>query len=235
MKLKFHYILFLLFIFCKANFPQYNGNKFNFAISYNYTTTSKLYLQPNSSDAVLRSDYENLDGIYNLSFEFRYKIFESMIIGLGSEFINKSYTNKNFIIQGDRVEIKEGYNLVPVELTIYYLLPFSTERFKFFMGGGGGLYFGKHIREFGNINFNSAELTTGYGINVSVGMDYLVNEFISVRGQMRFRDPELIMKSKYSGSSSIYNGKSYLLPDNTFTTKVNIDGVTFTIGLTFSL
>ncbi|NMB82900.1 MAG: hypothetical protein GYA14_13895 [Ignavibacteria bacterium] len=235
MKLNFQYILLLLFILCKANFPQYNGSDFNFAISYNYTTTSKLYLQPNSSDPVLRSEYENLDGIYNLSFEFRYKIFESMIIGLGTEFIQKSYTNRNYFIQGDRVEIKEGYNLIPVELTLYYLLPFSTEKFKFFMGGGGGLYFGKQIREFGNVNFNSAELTTGYGINVSVGMDYLVNEFISVRGQMRFRDPELIMKSKYSGSNTIYNGKSYLLSDNTFTTKVNIDGVTFTIGLSLSL
>jgi len=235
MKLNFHYILFILFIFCGVNFPQYNGSNFNFAISYNYTTTSKLYFQPNSSDPVLRSDYENLDGIYNISVEFRYKIFESMILGLGSEFIQKSFTNRNFIIQGDRAEIKEGYNLIPIELTIYYLLPFSTERFKFFMGGGGGLYFGKHIREFGNVNFNSAELSTGYGINVSVGLDYLVNEFISVRGQMRFRDPELIMKSKYSGSNSIYKGKSYLLSDNTYTTKVNIDGVTFTIGLTFSI
>lgn len=235
MKQNFYNILLLFIILTSINFAQYNGNSYNFSLSFNYTTTSKLYLQPNSSDKAIRSEYESLDGIYNLSFEFRYSVFEFMIVGIGSEFIQKTYTNSRFILEGDRLEIKDGYYLIPVELSIYYLLPFSTEKFKFFMGGGGGLYFGKHLREFGNVSFNSANVSTGYGINVSVGMDYLINELISIRGQMRFRDPELVMKSKYSDSSVNYKNKSYSLPDNVFTTKVNVDGITFSIGLTFSM
>lgn len=221
-------------MFCKENFSQYNGSDFNFSLSYNYTTTSKLYLQPNSADPVLRAEYESLDEIYNLSFEFRYRLFEHVIVGIGSEFITKSFTNQNFLLEGNRIDVKEGYNLIPVELNIYYLLPFSTERFKFFMGGGGGFYFGSRIREFGDVEFLNEGIKIGYGINVSVGMDYLVNELISIRGQMRFRDPELIIKSKYSGSTVNYKGNSYSLSDNIFTTKVNIDGLTFTIGLTIS-
>lgn len=234
MKLKYYSILFFILLFCKENLSQYNGSDFNFSLNYNYTTTSKLYLQPNSADPVLSTEFESLDGIYNLSFEFRYRLFEQMIIGIGTEFIRKSYTHRNFILEGNGIDINEGYNLIPVELNLYYLLPFSTERFKFFMGGGGGVYFGSQIREFGDVEFVNDGGKIGYGINVSVGMDYIVNELISVRGQMRFRDPELIMKSKYSNSTVNYKGNSYLLSDNVFTTKVNIDGLTFTIGLTVS-
>jgi hypothetical protein len=155
-----------------------------------------------------------------------------MIIGIGTELLRKTYAHSNFILGENRIDINEGYNLIPVELNLYYILPFSTERFKFFMGGGGGFYFGNHIREFGDVEFVNESEKIGYGINVSVGMDYIVNELISVRGQMRFRDPEIILKSKYSNSTVNYRGNSYLISDNIFTTKVNIDGVTFTIGLT---
>ena len=47
--------------------------------------------------------------------------------------------------------VTDGYELYPVELSIYYFLPFSTEDFKFYMGGGMGIYPGKRTREFGNI------------------------------------------------------------------------------------
>jgi hypothetical protein len=234
MRLQYFSILFFLLVFCKENLSQFYGSNFNFAVSYNYTATSKFFLQPNSADPILRTEYESLDGIYNISFELRYRVIDQMIIGLGSEYIKKTHTNRNFILEGDRINIVEGYELIPVELNIYYELPFSTEKFKFFMGGGGGLYFGKHLREFGDIEFVDNGSKIGYGINVAVGMDYLINELISIRGQMRFRDPELILNSRYSAPAVNYGDKKYLIPDSGFSSKVNIDGVTFTIGLAIS-
>lgn len=231
----YNILLIFAIIFYESTLAQFNGSVYNVSVGYNYTTTSKLYLQPNVSDPVLQTEHQNLDGIYNFSFEFRYKVLENMILGVGSEFIKKTYTNRNFILEGDRLEITEGFILIPVEMVIYYLLPFSTEKFKFLMGGGAGLYFGKHIREIGDVNFISDKLAADFGINVSIGLEYLINNLISIRGQMRFRDPELKLKSKYSSSSVYYNNKNYLLSNKVISTKVNVDGLTFTIGVSFNL
>lgn len=234
MKWKFNHIVILFVISFAGIHAQSEGNKFSISLNYNYTTTSRLYLQPNSSDPFLRNLYNELEDINSVSAEFRFEILEDLLIGLGSEFINKTFQNPNFNLGGRRIEIKDGFSVVPVEMSLYYLLPFSTQRFKFFMGGGGGIYFGKHIREIGDVFFENEESQIGYGMHVGVGMEYFIRDFLSIRGQMRFRDPEFKMKSRYSNSIVNYNGNSYLISTDSYNSKANLDGVTFTIGAVFN-
>ena len=230
MKLKFSHIIIFSVITSINILPQSTDNKFSISLNYNYTTTSKLYLQPNSSDPFLRNLYSELEDIYSISTEFRFEIYEHLLIGLGSEFISKTFPNRNFNLGGNRIEIKDGFSVIPIELSLYYLLPFSSQQFKFFMGGGGGIYFGKHIREFGDVFFQENESQVGYGIHVGVGMEYFIKDYLSIRGQMRFRDPEFKMKSRYSNNIVNYSGNSYLISTDSYNSKANIDGVTFTIG-----
>ncbi|MEW6196336.1 MAG: hypothetical protein AB1521_14390 [Bacteroidota bacterium] len=231
---KLFYILIVTFAFASDIFPQYNGKDFSVSVNYNYTTTSKLFLQPNTPDPLLRNIHEDLDAIYSYSVEARYKISESMIVGLSAEYIKKTFTNTNFSLGANRVKVNDGYKVIPVEVSLFYLLPFSTEYFKFFMGGGGGVYFGSHIRDLGDVHAEDEGSEVGYGIHVAVGMDYMVNQYLSIRGQMRFRDPEIDLKSKYSNSIVNYEGSAYLLSSRTFPSKVNVDGMTFTIGAAFN-
>lgn len=230
MKCKVNHIIILFVINSVFIFPQSADNKFSISLNYNYTTTSRLYLQPNSSDPFLRNLYNELEDIYSISAEFRFEILEDLLLGLGGEFITKTFPNQNFNLGGRRIEIKDGFSVIPVELSIYYLLPFSTQRFKFFMGGGGGIYFGKHIREFGDVFFENEKSQIGYGIHVGVGMEYFIQDYFSIRGQMRFRDPEFKMKSRYSNSIVNYNGNTYLISADSYNSKGNLDGVTFTLG-----
>lgn len=226
----------LLTILILASFPlyaQFDGKDFSVSVNYNFTTTSKLFLQPNSPDPIIRETHEDLEDISHYSAEFRYALSDIIQVGIGTEYIQKSYINRNYNLSGTLAELKDGYKVIPVELSIYYLLPFSVESFKFMMGGGGGLYFGSHIRELGDLTVSTFDRNIGYGIHVMVGIDYLINQSFSVRGQMRFRDPEFQMKNKYSDRIVTYNGNAYLLATDTFTSKVNIDGVTFTIGVVF--
>lgn len=234
MKWKYFHIVILFVISFAGIHAQSEDNKFSISLNYNYTTTSRLYLQPNSSDPFLRNLYNELEDIYSVSAEFRFEILEELLIGLGCEFINKTFQNPNFNLGGRRIEIKDGFNVIPVEMSIYYLLPFSTHKFKFFMGGGAGIYIGKHIREFGDVFFENEKSQIGYGIHVGVGMEYFIKDFLSIRGQMRFRDPEFKMKSRYSNSIVNYNGNSYLISADSYNSKANIDGVTFTIGAVFN-
>lgn len=50
---------------------------------------------------------------------------------------------------------------------------------------------------------------------------------------MKFRDPELEVTSKYKTKRVNYNGATIVLAQDTFTSKINIDGVTFTLGMAF--
>ena len=227
-------ILFLFFVLPAIILAQANGKDFGISFNLNYTTTSQLYLQPDSPDLILRGTHQNLDDIYSYSIDVRYQVSESIILGIGSESIKKTFDN-SINLGGIRALMRDGYKMIPIEFSAYYLIPFSTERFKFYMGGGFGLYIGEQIRELGDVSISNESKKIGYGINVSIGMDFLVNQFLSIRTQMRFRDPEFEMESKYSDTTVNYNGKSYILPSEKFITKVNIDGITFAIGAVINL
>jgi hypothetical protein len=101
------------------------------------------------------------------------------------------------------------------------------------MGGGAGYYIGSHIRKFGDADVSNAERKTAYGIHVSISMDYLIKDFISVRSEMKFRDPQFTVKSKYNKKEVNYDGYVIRLAQETFDSKINLDGVTFILGLVF--
>ena len=227
-------ILFLISIFPVVFFAQANGKDLGISFNVNYTTTSQLYLQPNSPDSFIRGTHQSLDDLFTYSFDIRYQISESIILGLGSELVKKTF-DSSVILSGSRIPMNDGYKMIPVELTAYYLIPFSTERFKFFMGGGFGVYIGEHIRELGDVKVSNESKKLGYGIHVSVEMDYLVYSFLSVRMQMRFRDPEFEMESKYSQTTVNYEGDPYYLTSDRFSSKVDINGITFSIGAIINL
>jgi opacity protein-like surface antigen len=228
-------ILYILLLLISNNlYSQFNGKNFSVALSYNYTTTSKLFLQPNSEDPFVRGSHENLDDLYSYSLEFRYRISDPLFVGLSFESIKKTYENKNFNLGGLRASMTDGYKIMMSEFSFFYLIPFSTEMFKFYMGGGVGLYLGEHIRHLGDTKFVKEKSKLGYGINVAVGMDYLINEQFSIRGQLRFRDPEVEMTSKYADNLVHYDGRTFSIPTNNFRSKANIDGITFTIGAAFN-
>ncbi len=223
-------IVSFFLVFTLSVYAQANDKKFGISLNVNYTSTSQLFLQPKAIDPFIRNTHEILDKITSYSFDIRYQLSESILIGIGSELIEKTFDN-SINLGGIRAKMNDGYKMVPLEISAFYLIPFSTQHFKFFFGGGFGLYFGEHIRDLGDVAISNEIKKIGYGIHVAIGLDYVIYDFISVRGQMRFRDPEFEMTSKYSSETVNYNNESYTLPSQTFSSKVNIDGITFTLGV----
>jgi hypothetical protein len=227
--------LVLLFLFCSQFlFSQFNGNRFSVGINGVYTTTARVYLNPNSSDVTLRNQYFLLEDILNPALEIRYRLTDPLIIGVNIEKMKKTKIGPNLrVFFGSttrEIDIEDGFNMIPVELTLYYLLPFSTEKFKFLMGGGGGYYFGGHIRKFGDAEIENVERKAAYGIHVSISMEYLVRQNIVIHTEMKFRDPQFSLKSRYTKDSVNYQGVTIQLPQELFDSKINVDGVTFVIG-----
>lgn len=227
-------VIILAVFLCSDLYGQYENNDWGLSFNLNYTTTSKLYPFPNAIDSELRDQNVSIDDISSYSIELRYRISENFIIGLGTEYLQKTGSTRFTIGSPSgsiRTDITEGYSVIPIDFTAYYLLPFSTDHFLFYMGGGAGLYIGHHIRKFGGVETETVSREPAYGIHVNIGMDYLIKNFLSVRGEMKFRDPQFELKSKYNKDEVVLNGITYKIAQSEFDSKVNIDGVTFSIGL----
>jgi hypothetical protein len=58
-------------------------------------------------------------------------------------------------------------------------------------------------------------------------MDYLLNNNLGLRSEMKFRDPQFVLKNRYKNPGRI--------PQNQFDSKINVDGVTFILGAFINL
>ena len=218
-------------------FAQFNSQKFGLAFNGIYTTSTDIFLNPNSSDPVVRNQPFTLEDIFSYGLDLRYRFSESVLFGISSEYINKTKTASNMIVfvgsQVLRVDAEDGFQLIPVEVTGYYYLPFSTENFKFVMGGGLGYYYGKFTRKFAGSETVVQKRKFSTGIHVSASMDYMILQNVSARFELKFRDPEFKTISKYSITEVNYNGNTVFLSDEDFETKVNVNGITFILGLVY--
>lgn len=223
----------------KTAFPQFNENNFGISVNLVYTTSAEIFLNPNSSDPVVRNQAYTLEDIFNPSLDVRYRLSEYFILGLNLEYINKTAEAPNLTAfigsQLIVLNVEDGFRVIPFELTAHYFFPFSTENFKFLMGGGIGYYRGEFIRKFSDVDLAVLQRKIALGIHVSASIDYMLINNLSFRFEMKFRDPQYEVKSEYTKSEVIYQGATITLPDDAFETKVNIDGLTFILGIVYHL
>lgn len=218
-------------------FAQDTYKDFSLSLNYNYTTTARIFLNPKSPDEILRNNAFYMEDIFSPSADLRYRITEDLLLGLNVEYIKKVQSGPNLTVLGNQgtqtIMVDDGFKVIPFELSVYYLLPFSTEKFKFLMGGGLAYYYGEQIRKFGDEEISNLSRDFAYGIQAAVSSDYMITSYLSLRGEMKFRDPELEVTSKYKSKRVNYYGDTIVLGQDTFQSKINIDGVTFTLGMAF--
>lgn len=216
---------------------QYSDKQFSLSVNLNYTTTAKLYLNPRSSDEIIRNDFVPLEQIVSPSVDIRYNLTEDLIIGLSTEILKKTAVEPDLMAASSRgtvaINVEDGFKLVPVELSAYYLLPFSSDNFRLYMGGGVAYYYGEHIRKVSDIEVSNLSREFAYGIQFSVSSDYMLNKYLSLRGEMKFRDPEFEVTSVYNKQSFLYQGQTVYITQKSFISKTNVDGITFALGLAF--
>ncbi len=234
-----HNILLLVLIYCLS--VQVDGQdgdkKFSLGIYYDYTVSSRLYSNPRDADIVMREFYQTIDGLKSISFDIRYKISNSVSLGLGSGYMKSTsvFNPVEAISQSGPLLIaaRDWFEMISLELSIVYELPVSTEDFKFFVGGGPGIYSGNLNRNINNLKVKNIEREYDLGIHVITGMDYLINDYIAVRGQMKFRDPVFEIKSEYENPSVIYEEEEVVIRQKQFWSKINVDGIIFSLGMIF--
>lgn len=231
-------ILLALLFFAEINFGQDTTPDFVITAGSAYITSAELFLNPNSSDIFLRNQSFELKDIFTPAIEIRYRLNDELMLGLSTEYARKSQKG-NFltVLAGSQLiqlESEDGFIFIPVELSLYHIMPFSTESFKFNMGGGIGYYYAEQTRKFGDTDISNLETKPVIGIQVSTGMEYIIKENIGVRLQLKFRAPEVKVKSKYNNTKVNYKGNTITILQDTFDSKVGINGALFMLGISYS-
>lgn len=223
--------------FLVETYAQFNDKLFSINASAVYTTTAEIFLNPNSSDIVLRNESFELTDMLSPSFDFRFQLTKEVLVGISTEYLKTSQSGSFLtVFAGSQIvnlEVEDGFEFIPVELSVYHLMPFSTEFFKFTMGGGIGYYIAKQTRKFGNTDISNIKMEPAFGIQVSAGLEYLLRSYISLRFQMKFRAPEIKVKSQYNSTTVNYKGNTIEILQDTFDSKISVNGAMFSVGLSY--
>lgn len=216
-------------------FGAQRTTKYSIALRGTYTSTSKLYPTPEASQEDLQSLSIEYNDLFGFGVEVRRQLGdESIEVGVGVEFLKTTKAGLGTGPAGTpsvQLPIVDGYRFVPVEFTGYFIVPFSTETVKLFMGGGAGFYYGDRIYQVVNTTAQTVESRLAFGIHVLAGADYFIDQFLSLRGEVKFRDPQFEITSKFANTRVEYNGRTYRLTQQPFTSRVNLDGLVLNLGI----
>jgi hypothetical protein len=201
----------------------------------NLTTGSQLFPNPNSVDAGERASFLPLESVFGLGIEVRYKIPETNIaLGLSTDYITKVRSLSISTLNSISLPVEDGYRVIPVELTAYFLIPVSGPAFSIYMGGGGGVYIGRRVYRFAGTEARTVEQGHGFGIHVLGGVGYQFTSWFGLNGEMKFRDLQFKASNAFDVSSIVYNNTVIRVGREPFESRIHTDGIVFQLGAVFS-
>jgi len=219
---------------CEARQGRAQERLFTIIPKANFTTGSQLFPSPNSSDEIKRATYLPIDDIYGFGLDVRFRIPESNIsFGLSADYIRTTTSQTRRVFPQLSIPIEDGYRVIPVELTGYFLIPVSGQTWGVYMGGGAGVYFGRRIYRYAEVDAPATNEGHGFGIHVLGGLSYGVADWFAVHVEMKFRDHQFEATNAFSASQTSYRGQLVDLPDPG-EARVNTNGIVFQIGTAFS-
>jgi hypothetical protein len=202
----------------------------------NYTTSSEIFLNPNAADAFSRSQSFLVEGAFGYGLEVRYRMPGSMIaIGASVEYLEASVDRTVAIAFREGVPVQDGYRVIPVEVTGYFVIPVSTRTFQLYIGGGIGAYIGERTFSLAGVEAPTVDSQPGFGIHVVAGVGYGINDWFSIIGEMKFRDLQFQSTNDFPASRIQYGGAVLNVNSEPFESKVHTDGIVFQLGAALTI
>jgi len=201
----------------------------------NYTTSSKIFFSPNAATEELRNQYFELEGVLGFGVELRYQWpGESFFFTLSADYLSKVREQEQFVAFAGpqtRYPVVDGFFLIPVEFGVHTYIPLGSETVRFSMGGGVSVYYGERIFRVADVDVAMQNRPIGVGIHIASGFEYRLVSGILLRGDMKFRDPELKTVSRYTQAETTYDGNRLSFPLNDISGRINVNGMTFSLGV----
>jgi len=201
-----------------------------------YTTSSEIFPNPGSPDPVKRSQSFLVEGFPGGGVEVRYRIPGTLLaLGASVEYQRATLATDLAVAFRNDIPVRDGYRAIPLEVTGYFIIPFSTRVVQVYMGGGAGLYLGERTYELAGVTAPVVESSPGFGIHVVAGVGYVLTEHVSLIGGMKFRDLQFTSTNAFPSSTITYNGAVINVGTSPFESRIHTDGIVFQLGAAYTL
>ncbi len=201
----------------------------------NFTTTSRIYPNPDASSTELRTINTPFNSILTGALEVRAKWRDdSFYFYLSTEFFSESTSQLKLdgsLSPPRRVPVDDGYHVIPLELGMQVFVPIGSGPWRLSMGGGAGAYYAERTLRVAGVRAAPVGNRLGFGIHVSIHTEYAIIRGVSAVAMMKFRDPEIDVNNKFESSVAIYDGNVLTFPSGTIHSRVNVDGMTLGLGI----
>jgi opacity protein-like surface antigen len=237
------YILNPYFLYSQTRQPDkiiYNSSaKLNLQVYAMYVSSAELQNNLGSSVSFLRDASIELKGGYGYGAELNYNPginnFD-VVFYLSSEYLKVKDDGLLLRFENDSatssVRFTEEYNMLPLEAGLKWNLPVSTERFKIYIGGGGGVYFGNRTRTVGPYKSSAISRNAGFSMNVLAGIEYFVQRNLSLDFEFKFREATFDSKDKFDVDYITIGGNVYSM-DNPLYSRILVDGTRISAGIKY--
>jgi hypothetical protein len=208
---------------------------FTVTVKGNLTSESTLYTSVKQAASEAREAAVAFENLYGFGVEVKYLFPGSRIaLGLGAEYISTRLDTPLKVSFANSIPSSDGYSIIPVELTGYFIIPASGRSVKIFMGGGAGVYVGHRNYSVAGIDAITERSSVGAGIHVLAGVNYFLTDRISLLAEMKFRDAKFESTTRFPGDRIVYQG--LLIPVGSVPSQVRVqtDGIVFQIGAGYS-
>lgn len=223
-----------------SEYTVYNeSGKFSLYIFATYVSSAELLNDINSPVAFLRDASVEISGGYGWGGELTFNPgFSDLDLSfyLSSEYLNANDDELVMRLVQDsnivNIRVGEKYTMIPLETGLKWRLPVSTERFKIYIGGGVGVYFGDRTRTIGGQQSYSVTKKAGFSMNVLAGLEYFVSRNLSLDFEFKFREASFDNESRFNSSIITVNGNSFQI-DNPIYSRFIVDGTRLSAGLNY--
>ena len=175
------------FLYSQVNQSEkiiYNGSgRFTLQVYGTYVSSAELQNNIKTNVSFLRDASIELKGGYGygaeMTFNPDFNNFD-VLFYISSEYLKVKDDELLLRFENDSasssVRFTEEYNMIPFEAGLKWNLPVSTESFKIYIGGGGGVYFGNRTRSIGPYKSSAISRKAGFSMNVLAGLEYFVTK-----------------------------------------------------------
>lgn len=209
-----------------------------FVVRATATSGAKVFPNPTSPSSTIRNTSVPLDGWYGIAAEVAIPFTHELSLSASVEVLRSVDEGMRPISLGgvlETVPVRDGYVIVPFEVGVVAAIPISEETFRLSMSGGLGVTLISRIQEVAGVRAETDGLPAAYGIFVGVAFEVQVWHGVYGHVSTRFRDPEANVTTRYTQPSAEYQGRTLLLPSESSTTRLNVDGLSISAGVMVDL
>jgi outer membrane protein W len=212
-------------------YSQDEAWKFTVGLKGTYTSSAKLYLNPEGTTPESRTEHLKFSPLFGGGLELRVeRTDEKFFFVVSTEYLAAHTKEEDLVAMSSSTNttvIDDGLFIIPIEVTANVYIPLGSDRFRAAMGAGLGAYYGERMLEVGGVKSTSVRSTIGYGMNIRAVLEYQIRTGMHVSFDLKFRDPEISVTNEFAPGSISSRGPREI------TTLINLDGMTIGLGILY--